>query len=44
MYCPKCKGEFLEGFDFCKKCGVDLVEELPLSEADVMKEQILKII
>jgi hypothetical protein len=32
MFCPKCRGEFREGFTHCKKCGVDLVETLPPEE------------
>ncbi len=28
-YCPECRGEYREGYSFCKECGVDLVEELP---------------
>ena len=32
MFCPKCKAEFREGFTECKKCNVDLVEELPVEE------------
>ncbi len=29
MYCPKCKSEYIEGYTHCKKCDVDLVDELP---------------
>lgn len=29
MFCPKCKSEFQEGFDFCPDCEIVLVEELP---------------
>ncbi len=32
MFCPICKGEFREGFTYCKKCRVDLVEELPSTD------------
>jgi predicted RNA-binding Zn-ribbon protein involved in translation (DUF1610 family) len=28
MFCPKCRGEFREGFTRCHKCDVALVEEL----------------
>ena len=29
MYCPKCRGEYREGFTRCADCDVDLVDELP---------------
>lgn len=29
MYCPKCKAEFIEGFEVCPDCNVDLVKSLP---------------
>ncbi|PKM72628.1 MAG: hypothetical protein CVU91_09620 [Firmicutes bacterium HGW-Firmicutes-16] len=29
MFCPKCKSEYIEGYTHCKKCDVDLVDELP---------------
>ncbi|MFB0920019.1 MAG: DUF2007 domain-containing protein [Oscillospiraceae bacterium] len=29
MFCPKCKSEYIEGYTHCKKCDVDLVEQLP---------------
>lgn len=28
MFCPKCRGEFREGFTFCEKCGEVLLDEL----------------
>lgn len=34
MYCPKCKGEYREGFTQCADCQIPLVEELPQSESD----------
>jgi len=33
MYCPNCRGEFIEGFTHCKKCNIDLIDKLdPLPE------------
>ena len=29
MFCPKCRGEYREGFDTCADCHVALVSELP---------------
>jgi len=29
MYCPQCRGEFVESITHCEKCDVDLVQELP---------------
>ncbi len=29
MFCPKCAGEYREGFYECSDCGVALVEESP---------------
>jgi len=34
MYCPKCKGEYREGFTQCADCQIPLVGELPQSESD----------
>ncbi len=34
MYCPKCKGEYREGFTQCTDCQIPLVDELPQSELD----------
>jgi hypothetical protein len=34
MYCPKCKGEYREGFAQCVDCQIPLVDELPQSESD----------
>ena len=28
-YCPKCRGEYREGYTRCKECDADLVEQLP---------------
>jgi len=28
MFCPICKGEYIEGITFCPECRVDLVDEL----------------
>ena len=28
MFCPKCRGEFIEGITECPDCKVDLTEEL----------------
>ena len=39
MFCPKCRGEFREDFTFCKKCNVELVDEL-LPEKIVIKKSI----
>jgi hypothetical protein len=32
MFCPKCKCEYREGFNFCSDCKIELVEELPSEE------------
>lgn len=29
MYCPSCRGEYREGFNWCRDCEADLVEALP---------------
>ena len=29
MFCPKCKSEYIKGYTHCKKCDVDLIDELP---------------
>jgi len=29
MFCPSCRGEFREGFTWCRDCEVSLVESLP---------------
>jgi hypothetical protein len=32
MFCPKCKCEYREGFNYCTKCEMELVQELPNEE------------
>ncbi len=32
MFCPNCKCEYREGFNYCSDCNVELVNELPLAE------------
>lgn len=32
MFCPKCKCEYREGFNFCADCEIQLVEDLPSEE------------
>ena len=32
MFCPKCKCEYREGFNFCSDCKIELVEKLPSEE------------
>ena len=34
MFCPKCKCEYREGFDFCTDCKIQLVAELPNEESE----------
>jgi hypothetical protein len=34
MFCPKCKCEYREGFDFCTDCKIKLVAELPIEELE----------
>ncbi len=33
MWCPKCRSEFRDGFEYCAACDADLVTELPSAEA-----------
>ena len=33
MWCPKCRSEFREGFEYCAACDADLVAELSSEEA-----------
>ncbi len=40
-FCPKCKGEYLEGYDHCVFCNVDLVDKLP---EGVAPEPLIKLI
>ena len=35
MFCPKCKCEYREGFNFCSDCEIELVENLPKEESIV---------
>jgi hypothetical protein len=35
LFCPVCKGEFRDGFTYCKKCGVDLVEDAPIDDESI---------
>lgn len=39
MYCPICKSEYREGFEFCSTCNCSLVEELHVEQ---VKELISK--
>ncbi|MBU3176785.1 DUF2007 domain-containing protein [Clostridium estertheticum] len=32
MFCPKCKCEYREGFNFCSDCKIELVEKLSSEE------------
>jgi hypothetical protein len=34
MYCPKCRYQFRDGFNFCEQCNESLVETLPLEPVD----------
>jgi hypothetical protein len=40
MFCPKCKGEFVEGIKECPGCIVQLVKELPAETEPVYVELI----
>jgi membrane protease YdiL (CAAX protease family) len=35
MYCPACRGEFREGFTWCRECETDLVAVLPEERREV---------
>lgn len=42
MYCPVCRGEFQEGYTYCKKCNVELVDDLPpVEERDNGKKPVI---
>jgi hypothetical protein len=34
MFCPRCKCEYIEGFNVCADCEVPLVESLPVEIKD----------
>ena len=38
MFCPKCKSEYREGFNFCADCQIALIEELSNEEFDGYEE------
>lgn len=42
MYCPNCKSEFRDGFEFCSTCNCTLVEELPDEETKDIPIELLK--
>jgi hypothetical protein len=37
MFCPKCKYEYREGFNFCTDCEIKLVDELPSEEFEYIE-------
>ncbi|MCJ7687986.1 MAG: hypothetical protein MUO60_01465 [Clostridiaceae bacterium] len=37
MFCPKCKCEYREGFDYCSDCKIKLVKELPSEELEYVE-------
>lgn len=42
MFCPNCKDEFREGFDYCKKCDEELVEKLPQDDWNNERKEVEK--
>jgi len=38
-FCPKCRAEYREGFSRCSDCEVDLVDELPPEEEEMVDEE-----
>ena len=38
MFCPKCRGEFREGYTHCRKCDADLVDVLPPLDEEAIKK------
>lgn len=38
MYCPKCRAEFRDGFSRCGSCDVELVNELPPEEEQLIDD------
>lgn len=37
MFCPKCKCEYRDGFDFCSDCRTKLVKKLPSEEFEYIE-------
>ena len=44
MFCPKCKCEYREGFNFCSDCEIELVEKLPKEEPAVEEFEYLEFV
>lgn len=42
MFCPNCRDEFREGFNYCKKCDEELVEELLQDDLNNEKKEVEK--
>ena len=38
MWCPTCRGEFVEGIATCPQCQVALVEDLPVDEPEYVPD------
>jgi hypothetical protein len=43
MFCPECRAEYRDGFSRCADCGIDLVEQLPGSEATVSEAAVQEV-
>ena len=43
MFCPKCKCEYREGFNFCADCKIELVEQLQSEDEEFEYQELVTI-